>query len=354
MTMASAWKFGPRRALVAAICGLALTVGGAADAQQPSREELAKARTAFQEGVALAAANNCAAALVKYKEVAQVKMTAQVAFNIAECEERLGKLVQALGNYRIAVAQAGEDRNAQKVLREAGNRVGDIEARIPKLTIKKGPGIEAATILMDGTELGASQLGSPLTLDPGAHVVIGRYEGKDYFNQNVTLAERDNKTFTVRFELPKAKIETVPIEQPVEPQAPPPKSRVPGAVVTAIGGAALITGLAGIGVRQSSLSTLNGLGCTNNRCPDTDEARSAASKGKLMTGVAEIMIPVGVGALAAGIYLLATSGPQKPKADDKSKEAPADGKPAAFAPKMELVGWAPGASVGGLSVVGRF
>jgi hypothetical protein len=338
--------------VAAAICGALLTAGGAAEAQQPSKEELAKARTAFQEGVALAAANNCAAALVKYKEVAQVKMTAQVAFNIAECEERLGKLVQALGNYRIAVSQAGEDKNLQKVLREAGSRVEDIEARIPKLTIKKGPGIDTATILLDGTELGASQIGSPMPLDPGAHVVVGKFEGKEYFNQNVTVAEKENKIFTVRFELPKVKVETVPVEPPpTEAPPPPPKSRVPGAVVTAVGGVALITGLAGIGVRQSAISTLNGL-CQNNKCPDTDEAHSAVSKGKTMTGVAEIMIPVGVGALAAGIYLLATSGPQKPKADDK-KEAPAD-KPAAFAPKMEFVGWAPGASVGGLSVVGRF
>lgn len=340
----------PRRAAFAAtLLGFSLLAGPSAHAQQPSKEELAKARTAFQEGVALAAANNCAGALVKYKEVAQVKMTAQVSFNIAECEARLGKLMQALGNYRLAVSMAGEDKNLQKLLREAGSRVEDIEARIPKLTIKRGEGIETATILLDGTELGQSQLGSPMPVDPGAHVVVGRFQGKEYFHENVTLAEKENKTFTVKFELPKAKVEQVPAEQPQpeQPQAPPPKSRVPGIVVTAVGGAALITGLAAIGVRQGAVSTLNGLCNDKNQCPDTQEARDAASKGKTFTGLAEIMVPVGVVGAVVGIVLIATAGPQKAK-------EPADEKKTSSLPRFEVLPSAPGASVGGLSVVGRF
>src|SRR5688572_15952181 len=81
----------------------ALLAGPSAEAQ--TKEELAKAREAFNDGVALASGNNCAGAIAKYKEVARVKMTPQVAFNIAECEERLGKLVSALGNYRLAQSQ---------------------------------------------------------------------------------------------------------------------------------------------------------------------------------------------------------------------------------------------------------
>ena len=335
-------------ALAAGIVGLSLLTGPRAHAQQPSKEELAKARTAFQEGVALAAANNCAAALVKYKEVATVKMTAQVSFNIAECEERLGKLVQALGNYRLAVSQAGEDKNLHKLLREAGGRVEAIEARIPKLTIARAKGSEAAQIQLDGTEIGQSQLGVPMPVDPGAHVIIAKVEGKEYLHENVNLAEKETKTFTVKVDVPKPKLEKAPVEQgPVEPPPPPPKSRVPGIVVTAVGGAALVTGLAAIGVRQSAIGTLNGI-CQDNKCPDTQEARDAASKGKTFTGLSEVMVPVGVAAAVVGIVLIANAGPQKAKID---KDA---GKPAAAKPKIEFVGWAPGASVGGASILGSF
>src|SRR4029079_16534241 len=94
------------RGLLAMVTGVALLAsqlaGGPATAQ--TKEELDKARAMFLEGVSLAAANNCAAALGKYQAVAKVKMTAQVAFNSAECEERLGKVVSSLGSYRLAAS----------------------------------------------------------------------------------------------------------------------------------------------------------------------------------------------------------------------------------------------------------
>jgi hypothetical protein len=329
-------------ALGAALVGLSLLAGPSARAQ--SKEDLSKARAAFQEGVALAAANNCAAALTKYKEVAQVKLTAQVAFNIAECEARLGKLVQSLGNYRLAVSMAGEDKRLKKLLVEAGSRVEDIEARIPKLTIKRGTGIETASILLDGTELGQSQLGTPIPVDPGAHLVVGKYQDKEYFHENVTVAEKANRTFTVQFEIPKTKVEQVPPDQPPPPPPPPPKSRVPGIVVTAVGGAALVTGLVAVGLRQGAVSTLSGLCNDKNQCFDTQDARDAASKGKTMTGLAEIMVPVGVVGAAVGIALIVTAGPQKAK--DEKKESALS--------RFQVIASAPGANIGGASLLGRF
>jgi hypothetical protein len=336
-----------RRALAAAVAGLALTASPSAHAQQPSKADLAKARTLFTEGVALASANNCTAALVKYKEVAQVKLTAKVAFNIAECEERLGQLVSALGNYRLSVAQGNDDKADPKLLREAGTRVEALEARAPRLIITRGKGAEEAMVFVDGTELGSSQLGQPMITDPGPHILIAKVGGKEYLHETVTLAEKEARTFEVKLNVPKTRIEQPPVDQPpVDAPPPPPKSRVPGAVVTAVGGAALITGFAALGLRASALGTLATLCNASNQCPDTDAAHSAQSKGKTMTGLSELMVPVGAIAAGVGIYLLATSGPQKAPAKDEKKEA--------RALTVDVVGWAPGASVGGVSLVGRF
>ncbi len=101
-------------------------------------------------------------------------------------------------------------------------------------------------------------------------------------------------------------------------------------------------------MRQGAISTLDGICNTDNKCPDTQQARDAASKGKTFTGLSGIMVPVGVAAAVVGIVLIATSGPQKAKTE---KDA---GKPAARAPKIDFVGWAPGASVGGASILGSF
>src|SRR5919202_734978 len=97
--------------------------------------------------MALSAANNCAAAVAKFRMVAKVKRTAQVQFNIAECEERLGKLVEALGDYRLAAAAAAEDpARAKEVAEKVDDRIEKLEARIPKLTVKRGKNAATARI----------------------------------------------------------------------------------------------------------------------------------------------------------------------------------------------------------------
>ena len=131
-----------RAALGLGVLAATLAFGGGVRAQ--TRQELDAARKQFQEGMALSAANNCSAALTKFRAVANVKMTAQVAFNIAECEERLGKLVSALGNYRLAASQAQGDPKAKDVASRVADRIDAVEARVPRLTIRRGKGADIA------------------------------------------------------------------------------------------------------------------------------------------------------------------------------------------------------------------
>lgn len=347
----------PRRALRtlvgAGILGLSLVCGPAAWAQTPSKDDLDKARVAFQEGVALAAANNCAGAIVKYKSVIKVISTPQIVFNIAECEERLGKLVEAIGNYRIAASQAEGDKKAVNVLKAVGARIDDIEGRLPKLTITRGKGADAAAVELDGSEVG--QLGAPMPVNPGPHIVVARVSGREYLRETVTLTEKEVKTFDVKITVaapPPPRVEAP--ETPVEPPPPPPKSRGPGVAVTAIGGVALVTGFIGIGVSQGAIGTLNGI-CKAGHCPNTQAAMDTAAKGKTMTGLAEIMVPLGAIGVGVGIYLLATSGPAKAKAPAPDASPPATGARSSSRDfHVQLVSWAPGASIGGASLLGSF
>jgi hypothetical protein len=332
-------------------------VSGTAAAQEPSKADLAKARTLFQEGVALAAANNCAAALVKYKEVAQVKTTPQVAFNTAECEARLGKLVSALGNYRVAASQAADDKRAKGVLQEVPARIDDLEARIPKLTLKRGGGSESATVELDGTEIGSAQLGVAIPVDPGPHTVVARVGSKQYLHETVTLAEKESKTFNVKINVAAEKIEPgTPEQAPVEPPKPAEPSRVPGIAVTAVGGVALITGLALLAPRAAAISKLS-MDCSNGHCPVADQ--STGDQGRLFTGLTEVLVPVGVAAAVVGIVMIVKAGPAKaakPSEGDAGKdkkEGDAE-KTDALWRSLQVVAGAPGADVGGLGLRGRF
>jgi hypothetical protein len=348
-------------ALYAAMASVSvgLTRSGTAAAQEPSKAELAKARTLFQEGVALASANNCAAALAKYKEVAQVKSTPQVAFNTAECEARLGRLVSALGNYRVAASQAADDKRAKGVLQEVPARIDELEARIPKLTIKRGSGSESATVELDGTEIGSAQLGVAIPVDPGPHQVVARVGNKQYLHETVTLAEKETKTFNVKISVAAEKIEPPALDQPPgDTPAPSPaaKSRTPGIAVTAVGGAALVAGLAFLAPRGAAIGKLS-MDCSGTVCPAADQ--STYDQGRLFTGLTEVFVPVGVAAAVVGILMIVNASPAKvakPSQGDEDKDKKdTDGeKKDAVWRSLQVVAGAPGANVGGLGVMGRF
>src|SRR5260221_8697057 len=89
-------------ALAAVIAVSTLT----ADAWSQDKKDLARARERFKEAAALQAGGDFARALEGYKEVALVKSSAQVRFNIATCEEKIGDYVRAMGSYRLALTEA--------------------------------------------------------------------------------------------------------------------------------------------------------------------------------------------------------------------------------------------------------
>jgi hypothetical protein len=348
---------------------VALSLCTAASAFAQTKEELDKARTTFKEGVALMSANNCAAALTKFQAVANVKMTAQVAFNIAECEERLGKLVSALGNYRLAASLSEGDPKAKNVSSQVGARVDKLEVRVPKLIVKRGKGAETALIEFDGAELGAAKMSSEFPVDPGNHTIIARIGDKEYLHETVSLEEKELKTFEVKLDLPPPKLDNPDDQSSDKPKAPPDtgRSKVPGAVILGVGGVSAALGVVFMVLRGGTLSELK------DQCGgDTDCPRSAepiAEKGRLYTGLAEASFVVGGVGLITGIVLLATSGPSEPKQAPSpsalrkggggaagqvvmTPSSPRD--PQGAARWIELRPSAPGASIGGLSLVGRF
>lgn len=346
-----------RLALVAGALCAALSAGTEVRAQ--SKEDLAKARELFQEGIALAAGNNCSGAIAKYKEVARlVRMTPQVAFNIAECEERLGKLVSAVGNLRLAQSQLEDPKvraKAKDVAAQVDARIASLEERIPRLTVKRGKGAETATLSLDGTELGSTQIGSEMTVDPGPHELVARIGEKDAAKKTFTIAEKEAQEVEIEVDLEALRQAEKPVEtaKPVETSAPPPPppdtggSKVPGIVVLSVGVA--IAG-AGVGLffgpRQSTINELEEVCGEDKRCPAS--AQETSDQGKLYTGLAEGAWGLGGAAIITGVILLATSGGKAKEPDASALSVPGTKG------RVQWIGAAPGADAGGMSLSGRF
>ena len=174
--------------------------------------ELIRARKLYAQGLTQEAAGDWAGALATFEDVARIRATPQVRFHLARCKEHLGRFNEALGGYRIAEYEAEQAASKEPTLLDEVRKARvALEGRIPKLTIARGKGAEAIRIELDGVALGDTQIGQPIALDPGPHVVTGIVERGKTFKKTLNVAEGD----AVRVEL------DVPDELVEQPVAPP-------------------------------------------------------------------------------------------------------------------------------------
>jgi hypothetical protein len=257
----------PRRLLshLGLVSALVLT-SGAALAQDSA--ELKQARAQFQQATELEQARNWTAALQAFREVGQVRMTPQVRFHIAVCEENLGRWVAALGGYELALADA--DRVNADFRDEVEGNVQRLRARIPKLVIERGEGADAAAIELDGVAVGDSSVGVEVPLDPGPHAVTAKAPNRKDFEANVTLKEEETTRLEVKLdELPKEVVSAIGGGPP--PADKPPSKLVP-LVIGGVGVASLVASGVLFGLRQSTYSKLE-KSCPNHTCPKSQASR---------------------------------------------------------------------------------
>jgi hypothetical protein len=274
---------------------------------------LKQARAQFQQATELEQAKNWTAALQAFREVGQVRMTPQVRFHIAVCEEGLGRLVAALGGYELALGDA--EKVGMEFKGEVEENVTRLRARIPKLVIERGAGANAAAIELDGIAVGDSSVGVEVPLDPGPHAVTAKAPNHKPFEANVTLTEEQ----TTRLEV---KLEELPPElQPsrsVGNTAPPPDkppSKVVPFVIGGVGIASLIGSGVLFGLRQSTLSELeDACGPDGKQCPAGKQSRYDDLK--FYHYGAEVTLGVGIAAVGtAGALLFFQRKKKDPVAD---------------------------------------
>jgi len=338
-----------------ALLALAGGVCHSAPAFAQTSDELSEARAAFQRGIELEQAKNWAGAIKQFRQVGQVKMTPQVRYHIALCEENLGKLVAALGGYELALADAESVGDGVSFKQEVEASVNDLRARIPKVVIQRGAGAEAAAIELDGVALGESSVGVEVPLDPGPHALVATAPGHSDYSETLEVAEEETRTVTID-------LKPLPADAPPDTTGgAPDDGGVPAGdgkkygvypyVLMGVGGAALITSGILFVVRGQDLSELKDkcqrVDDMNYDCPpdlteaEKNELRDKDNRVQTLNYVAPIMLGVGVAAAGVGGTLFYL--------DLKNSK-----KQAGAAKRMRLVGAAPGADIAGFSLVGQF
>jgi hypothetical protein len=323
----------------------------------PTAEELSQARARFQQGTELEQAGNWAAALQAFREVGQVKMTPQVRYHIALCEENLGKLVAALGGYELAAADA--DAVGPGFREEVESSIQRLQARIPHLTIERGPGAQAATIVLDGVTLGASSVGVPVPVDPGPHTLSASAPGYEDFSTTIEVAEGGEETVDVEL----TKLEQ-PREEPSETVAPPEAEKEQKAselrtisyVVGGVGAASLVASGVFYYLLRSNTSDIEKICGHDGTCKgDLENDSQVKQVQDLNSKIARyyylsfVTGGLAVAGLGTAAYLYVRSNQQTKENKPANHEEPEGSN---FVWRVDPS--APGADIAGLSFVGRF
>ena len=299
----------------------ALSVGLCArPAAAQDKKELSKARVQFQRAIELEQAGNYSTALEQFRDVGQVRMTPQVRFHIATCEEKLGRLVTALGGYQLAFADAdgvGEDFKAEVTV-----AVTRLQASIPKLVIQRGTGAEAAEIQLDGVALGASSVGVPVPLDPGPHSVSAKAPGALPFSQTVTIAENEQKSIDVSLAPEPEEARPTVIVGPPGPSEKTNPRLVPY-VIGGVGVASLIASGVFIGLRQAAIGEVRD-GCRDGDNGCDPALKDVAERGQTYEYAAIGLGVAGLAAVGVGVALVFTIGQDQTVTAKPAKPGSAD------------------------------
>jgi hypothetical protein len=294
-----------RCARVAVQVAAMMTVGPSALAQpepgKPPANE-AVATELFDAGRDLLAAGRVAEACPKLAE--SVRLAAHVGSlgKLAECEERMGRLVSARNHWQRArnLARAQGDTRLDRVEAE----IARMDRVVPRVLVVL-PRVRPASleVRVDDVVLSATALELPLPMDPGKHTVAVTGAGAPW-SREVDLRADGAVTRVV-----------VPaLEAARTPPAAPPASEgakrgvtaleVTGLVATGASVVSVAIGAYFAGITSARLDASNELGCSGDRCTPQgaairDEARRAGNAATAFIVAGSV---VGAGGLALFLF----------------------------------------------------
>jgi hypothetical protein len=286
---------------------------GASETQaEPTKEELAAARRLFAEAKDLETADDWAGALAKLEKVAGVILTPQVRFHVALCHEHLGRLVEAINGFELAVQEAKAlGSKARSVVENAPIRAAKVRERVAHVQLTVVGTVRTSKIFIDGRGVSLALVDTKIPLDPGSHIIEVKQNDDVTDSHELELGEGESEEIVLKIDDPEPPAPPVPnpTSAPKPPPPPPdpgvpkePPSRVPayivgGAGVAILGGAAVTFGL-----RAAAIG--------NVRCYDPDnytgcdpEDAETADLGETYDLTSKILLGAGAGVLAAGVVL---------------------------------------------------
>lgn len=212
-----------RHRVLASIAVLLLTSAASAQEQAPKTGDAAAAQALFYEGRALAQKGRHAEACPKFEESLRLDYGIGTEFNLADCNEKLGKIATAWSGF-LNVAANAKARNQTQREQVARDRARALEPRLPKLLIDVAKPVPGLEVKRDGVVVGSAAWGTPVPVDPGVHEIVATAPGKEKLETKIEATEGKIARVTIRPLAPNKVAAKAPVVLPPPPPVvlPPP------------------------------------------------------------------------------------------------------------------------------------
>jgi hypothetical protein len=275
-------------------------------APMPGEAETARFKAAFERGEAHFQAGDFGAAIASFKEADRMRVTPEVAYDLAKCFEKLGDEPYTIFYYRLYMKRAPSAPDTLEVAEKVGTVIARLESEGQGFLEFEAPRANAVT-------LNARKYVEPpiaVFLPPGDYEVKAEFPSGP---KSMSIQIRTGKTTTVSFEPvspPMVPIENALSEDMVArgleaPGAPPPSGlRIGSYVVFGAGVAALV---AGIAAGASSSADASG---AKNKNLSVSQAQALADSANGKAIGANLLFGVGGAAVVGGALMFVFSMPE--------------------------------------------
>jgi hypothetical protein len=188
----------------------------AAPALAQTASDTGVATELFNAGRDLIKAGNYAAACPKLADSARLDAKVGTLARLAECEEKLGQLVDARAYWQQALnlARVQHDERTAHVESELAR----VDGVVPKLKVDaKGSDAPGFALKVDDLQVGKGGLGIPLPVQPGNHTLVATATGKKPWSTTISTSANGAVTAV-----------TIPaLDDDIAAPVPPPKAPPP-------------------------------------------------------------------------------------------------------------------------------
>ena len=287
---------------------LLVATASLARAQSPASE----ASELFRQARELYKSGNYADACVKFAKSQDLDPQLGTLFNLAQCDEKIGKLASALAAYREVVAKDGNAR--RKAL--AAEYQSHLEPRVPKVVVQVVHPPASLVVTLDGpTGPRPIDANLPIEVDLGDYTVVARADGFRELSTKVKIdTEGETKTVPVTLALVHDEDITTTTKTVTTAPQPAPVASVShrkrnGKILVGLGGAAVATGVV-FGVLAHGKWNDAQAVCGGTLCPtqgQVDQAQGLVGDARTYGNLSTACMIAGGAIAAAGLYLWLTA-----------------------------------------------